>query len=46
MILAIRRKAVYLAIATLTVILLLAIPSAVPSAFADCSGASGTVCPG
>lgn len=47
MILATRRKAVYLVVAAMTVLLLLGTPSAIPSAFAaDCSGASGSVCPG
>jgi hypothetical protein len=45
MILATRRKAIYLVVAAMTVLLLLGTPSAMPSAFADCSGASGTVCP-
>lgn len=46
MLVATHRKVVYLIVAAIMMLMLLGMPSAVPSAYADCSGASGTVCPG
>jgi hypothetical protein len=43
---AINRKAAYWLLAALATLLLLGAPTIIPAAYADCSGAGSTTCPG